>query len=292
MYRDTQYTFLENYAYVWGMWERLCIWGQKVREQTLCRMRVGKLWVKALADLMLPRTCLVCGRKLGLQEEHLCLYCLAEMPRTCFWNRSHNSMADKINGLIQEGLETAVEDGKADHEDQQRERYAYACALFFFQDEGDYRNILYSLKYGGNTAAGEHFGKMLGRKMASAAHFADVDTVIPVPLHWTRRWKRGYNQAECIAAAVSRELGAELRKDILFRRRRTSTQTKVDVKQKRNNVLGAFEAVKNGYEPSHILLADDLFTTGATLYACYSAIRKAYPSARISFATLGYVGRP
>lgn len=255
-------------------------------------MKRWRIWWRALADLMLPRTCLVCGRKLGMQEEHLCLYCLAEMPRAYFWDRSHNSMADKINGLIQEGLETAVADGKTDHEDQQRERYAYACALFFFQDEGDYRNILYSLKYNGNTAAGEHFGKMLGCKMASAEHFADVDAVIPVPLHWTRKWKRGYNQAECIAEAVARELGVELHTDILYRRRRTSTQTKVDVKQKRRNVLGAFEMVKNGHEPSHILLVDDLFTTGATLYACYRAIREKYPSVRISFATLGFVGRP
>lgn len=248
------------------------------------------IWGRAMADLMLPRTCLVCGRKLGLQEEHLCLYCLAEMPRTYFWDRSHNPMADKINGLIQEGLEASVPDGNADR--RMLERYAYACALFFFQDEGDYRNILYSLKYGGNTDAGEYFGKILGRKMASAEHFADVDAVISVPLHWTRRWKRGYNQAECIAKAVAHELGAELHTDILYRRRRTSTQTKVDVKQKRRNVLGAFEAVKNDHEPSHILLVDDLFTTGATLYACYRAIREIYPSVRISFATLGYVGRP
>ena len=255
-------------------------------------MKRWRILGRAMADLMLPRTCLVCGRKLGLQEEHLCLYCLAEMPRTYFWDRSHNPMADKINGVIQEGLETAAADGDYDTPDWQLERYAYACALFFFQDEGDYRNILYSLKYGGNTAAGEHFGKMLGRKMVSAAHFADVDTVIPVPLHWTRRWKRGYNQAEHIAVGVSEAMGIELRTDILFRRKRTATQTKVDVKQKRRNVLGAFEAVKNDHEPSHILLVDDLFTTGATLYACYSAIREIYPSARISFATLGYVGRP
>ena len=255
-------------------------------------MKRWRIWWRALADLMLPRTCLVCGRKLGLQEEHLCLYCLAEMPRTYFWDSSHNSMADKINGLIQEGLETSVPNGKGDPAGRLRERYAYACALFFFQDEGDYRNILYSLKYGGNTAVGEHFGKMLGCKMASAEHFADVDAIIPVPLHWTRKWKRGYNQAKCIAEAVARELGAELHTDILYRRRRTSTQTKVDVKQKRRNVLGAFEMVKNGHEPSHILLVDDLFTTGATLYACYRAIREIYPSVRISFATLGFVGRP
>ena len=258
-------------------------------------MKRWRIWWRALADLMLPRTCLVCGRKLGLQEEHLCLYCLAEMPRTYFWDRSHNSMADKINGVIQEWLENdfpTEPDGKEIPLGRLRERYAYACALFFFQDEGDYRNILYSLKYNGNTAAGEHFGKMLGRKMVSAAHFADVDTVIPVPLHWTRRWKRGYNQAEHIAVGVSEAMGIELRNDILFRRKRTATQTKVDVKQKRRNVLGAFEAVKNGHEPSHILLVDDLFTTGATLYACYRAIREIYPSIRISFATLGFVGRP
>lgn len=253
-------------------------------------MKRWRIWWRALADLMLPRTCLVCGRKLGLQEEHLCLYCLADMPRTHLWEQSHNSMADKINGIIQEGLEKGFQN-MADS-GCQLESYAYACALFFFQDEGDYRNILYSLKYNGNTAAGEHFGKMLGRKMVSAAHFADVDTVIPVPLHWTRRWKRGYNQAEHIAVGVSEAMGIELRTDIMFRRKRTTTQTKVDVKQKQRNVLGAFEAVKNDHEPSHILLVDDLFTTGATLYACYRAIRENYPSARISFATLGFVGRP
>lgn len=277
------------YGYVCGMWERLCIWG------------------RALADLILPRDCLVCGRKLGLQERHLCLYCLADMPRTHFWERSHNVMADKINAGIQHGLEALLDDeicesGEAckscevDESEEGRtmpyEKYAYACALFFFQDEGDYRNILYSLKYGGNTAAGRYFGDMLGRKMASAAHFGDVDTVVPVPLHWTRKWKRGYNQAECIAEAVAEVLGAGLRTDILYRRRRTSTQTKVDVEQKRRNVMGAFEAVASGDEPAHIVLIDDVFTTGATLYACCSALRKVYPSARISFATLGYVGRP
>ena len=140
--------------------------------------------------------------------------------------------------------------------------------------------------------AGEYFGTMLGRQIARAEHFADVDAVVPVPLHWTRQWKRGYNQAESIAMRVASELGAELRTDLLYRRRRTSTQTKVDVEKKGRNVMGAFDAVKSGDEPTHIVIVDDLFTTGATLYACYSALKKVYPSARISVATLGYVGRP
>lgn len=247
-------------------------------------MKRWGIWWRALADLMLPRTCLVCGRKLGLQEKHLCLYCLADMPRTHFWSRSHNAMADKFNGTIQEGLQ--------DSWPELPEKYVYACALFYYKDEGDYRHILYSLKYGGNTEAGEYFGSMLGRQMARAEHFTDVDAVVPVPLHWSRQWKRGYNQAESIAKSVASELGAELRTDLLYRRRRTSTQTKVDVEKKGRNVMGAFEAVRSGDEPTHIVIVDDLFTTGATLYACYSALKKVYPSARISVATLGYVGRP
>lgn len=251
-------------------------------------MRRMGIWWRALADLLLPRVCLVCGRKLGRHEEHICLYCLADMPFTHFWERSHNSMADKINGLIQERLcQELSTDGNV-----AREPYAYASALFFFQSESTYRHILYNLKYKGNTAAGEYFGKMIGSKMAGAEHFSDVDIVIPVPLHWSRKWSRGYNQAECIAKTLAMELGAQMRTDILFRRRRTKTQTRLNIEQKSRNVQGAFEAVTMKQIPLHIVLVDDVFTTGSTLYACYRAIRKIYPSVRISFATLGYVGRP
>lgn len=247
-------------------------------------MKILNRWWRALADLLLPRVCLVCERKLGLHEEHICIYCLADMPLTHFWERIHNSMADKINGLIQKGL---CSNGFG-----VREPYAYAAALFFFQNESDYRHILYNLKYMGNTSAGEHFGKMLGHRMAKAGHFKDVDVVIPVPLHWTRKWSRGYNQAECIAKTLTIELGAQLRTDILRRHRKTSTQTRLGIEQKSKNVQGAFEAIAPESIPKHILLIDDVFTTGSTLFACYQALRKAYPQGvRISFATLGYVGR-
>lgn len=253
------------------------------------------IWWRALADLLLPRVCLVCGRKLGLHEEHICLYCLADMPLTHFWERSHNPMADKINGLIQERLCSELDSGCSGGPVGfgAREPYAYASALFYFQSESAYRHILYSLKYKGNTSAGEHFGRMLGRKMAGAEHFKDVDIVIPVPLHWTRRWSRGYNQAECIAKTLSEELGAEMRTDILFRRRRTATQTRLSVEQKGKNVHGAFKAIAQDPAPVHVLLIDDVFTTGSTLMACFMALREAFPSStvRISVATLGFVGR-
>lgn len=262
--------------------------------------------LRAAADILLPRVCIVCGRKLHLKERHICLDCQADMPRTWFWEQSHNAMADRFNAAIQHGLEAAwAEAGgpePAPAEPQGaatgslHEPYAYASALFFYQSGAGYRQIPYQIKYHGNLSAGRFFGEMLGRSLASSSLFSDVDVIIPVPLHWTRRCKRGYNQAEVIASAVAEAMGRPLRKDILIRSRRTRTQTKLDIKEKARNVSGAFQVrrsllCKDGLSVRHILIIDDVFTTGSTLHACFTALRSVFPpSVRISVATLGFVG--
>ena len=190
--------------------------------------RIAFRGLQAAVDILLPRTCIVCGRRLHLDEKHLCLGCLSDLPKTYFWQRSHNQMADRFNEII--GKRTG-----GDHE-----RYAFAAALFFYHSEADYRLIPYQIKYHGNIAAGQHFGRMLGSRLASSEMYSDVDMVIPVPLHWTRKWKRGYNQAEAIASGVAESMKAAMRTDILMRTRRTATQTKVDVEEKSRNVSGAF----------------------------------------------------
>ena len=238
--------------------------------------------LRAAADVLLPRTCIVCGRRLLLDEKHLCLGCLADLPKTYFWQRSHNQMADKLNEIIEKKTEGY------------QERYAYAAALFFYHSEADYRLIPYQIKYHGNIAAGHHFGRMLGSHLSSSELFRDVDMVIPVPLHWTRRWKRGYNQAEAIASGVAEAMKAPMRTDILLRTRRTATQTKVEVEEKSRNVSGAF-SISDEYIPDrklrHILLIDDVFTTGSTSAACLQALRRVFPpQVRISIATLAFVG--
>lgn len=262
---------------------------------------------KACFDLLLPRTCVVCGRKLLTDEKHLCLHCAVDLPLTLYWERPHNPMADRFNKLLQDSLEQKWRD----------ERYAFACPLMFYDSEGAYRQIPYSIKYKGNIPVGRHFGKMLGNMLSHAAHFEDVDMVIPVPLHWTRRWKRGYNQAEVLAEAIAREMGVVMRTDVLKRDKRTATQTRLEIEEKARNVAGAFEvseqfvrlvcsadkdAVLNCSDaeassssgtnmPRHILLVDDIFTTGSTLLACFNALREVFPpSVRISVATLGFVG--
>lgn len=252
-------------------------------------------YVRACTDLLFPRTCIVCGRKLMTEERHLCLYCRMDLPVTHFWERSRNPMADRFNDVIQKGLEKAWEEEEPASD--AHERYAYACALFFFDSDADYRRIPYQLKYQGNIPAGRYFGQMMGSRLASSPYLSDVDMVIPVPLHWLRRWKRGYNQAEILAGEVAACLGAPMRKDILARQRNTKTQTALSISEKASNVSGAFtvrdsEALDFGPHGGHILLIDDVFTTGATLHACFTALRKHIPeNVRISVATLGCVGR-
>ncbi len=164
---------------------------------------------------------------------------------------------------------------------------------------GGYRNITYRLKYSRDIREGRFFAAMLGERASRAEWFSDVDTVVPVPLHWTRRLRRGYNQAEVIASEVAKALGARLRTDILARRRRTSSQTKLGIEEKARNVRGAFVIgrkfrIFSGKRKSapfrHILLVDDVFTTGSTLYNCWLPLHEFFgPSVRISIATLGVV---
>ena len=265
-------------------------------------------YVVALGDLFMPRACLACGRRLGMRERHLCLSCAADVPYTRFWLAPHNPLADRFNAVLERHRGTEPMD------------YAYAAALLYYK--GAYRSIPRALKYQGDLAAGRHYGALLGRRLAAAPHFRDVDLIIPVPLHWTRRRSRGYNQAEILARAIADAYapGAACRPELLVRSRRTRTQTRLSVEQKARNVASAFQVpghfpfsfrlrkalfpklsqrsmpIKPAPESPrtvlasarHILLVDDTFTTGATLYACYAALRP-HTSARISVATLAAV---
>lgn len=240
----------------------------------------------ALADFFIPRCCCVCGTRLALREKFICIRCQSDLPRTYFSWMPRNQMADRFNELIRR--------------DCAAEPYSFATALFYYRAGTGYRNITRNLKYGGAVEEGRYFSRILGSQIASSLLFRDVDAVVPVPLHWTRQLRRGYNQAEVIAAAISERIGARLYKNILRRRVRTKSQTRLNVEEKSRNVAAAF-VVSKRYErelsagrtesPHHILIVDDVFTTGATVHACHAALRKVFPpSVRISVATLAEVG--
>lgn len=250
---------------------------------------------RCILDFFLPRTCIICEAVLFDDEKLLCGKCAGDIPHTYFWVLRNNPMADKFNGLIQEKLVSALDEGTATG---WGERYVYAAALFFYRADSEYRKITQAIKYHGRSDVGQAFGRMLGERLRSSSLFADVDVVIPIPLHWTRQWKRGYNQAEVIASGVADAMSIPLRSDILRRHKRTKTQTRLGIGEKARNVKGAFSTTyhwlpsdKAGPEFRHLLLIDDVFTTGSTMMACFTALRKIFPpEVRISVATLAFVG--
>ncbi len=256
-----------------------------------------KTFFKAIADFTFPRVCLVCGRILLPFEQDLCCVCRADLPLTRFSHMSHNPMADRFNERLQEGIlerEGTMQGAPAVPE---REPYAFATALFHYSPESGYNAITRHLKYQRGLAAGRRFASLLGKELAVSGLFDDVDMVIPVPLHPLRLWKRGYNQAEVIAREVAACLpAARLERRILKRTRRTASQTRLTVEEKAANVRGAFAVAcrykERGALPCrHILLVDDVFTTGSTMAACHAALREVFPpQVRISAATLGFVG--
>lgn len=256
-------------------------------------------------DILLPRHCAVCGTKLIEGEQCLCTDCAMHMPLTYFWTMESNVMSQKLN--------LRIERKRTELDIRGLEPYSHAAALYFYV--GDYEKISKALKYNADIPTGRYAAGTLGRKLSSSPIFADVDLIVPVPLHWARRLSRGYNQAEIIAREVAREMGGcSVDTKLLERRRHTRTQTGVSVAHKAENVKGAFgvnterlrRLISEG-KMRHILLVDDVFTTGSTISECHVALRSALTeilsaqhgagqgtkeaaSIKISAATLAYVG--
>lgn len=203
-------------------------------------------------------------------------------------------MSDKFNYNIQRRID--ADDKLGPH------KYSFACALFFYSSASGYKEITKSLKYNNNLNSGRFFSIMLGCALASSVLFSDIDLVMPVPLHFSRKWHRGYNQAQIVAKEVAKMLSARLVTSVLVRYSRTKSQTRLRVSDKYDNVKNAFrvnkmrlmEYVSSCDRGIHILLIDDVFTTGATLEACHYALSKSLSllsvdNYRISVATLGFV---
>ena len=257
-----------------------------------------KTSLKALADFLMPRACLACGRMLEPDEDDLCGECAADLPLTRYSRRERNPMSDRLNARLQEHLDARIAAAEAAGTVLPPfEPYTNATALFFYSGLSPHSAIPRHLKYHRGRRTGRRFGARLGEELAASPLYADADLVVPVPLHPLRRWKRGYNQAEVLAAAVAGALPqARLDATLLTRKRRTATQTRLSVEEKMKNVGGAFAVSARRLGKGlpacrHILLIDDVCTTASTLAACHAALREVFPpSVRISAATLCFTG--
>lgn len=240
-----------------------------------------KEWCALLWNLFLPRSCAVCGRELLIHEQYLCLECYAGLPLTYFWT---------------------VKDNPAEVVFWGRTQVERVYSLYYYIN--DYRKPVHSLKYKANIGIGIYLGQMLGKKITG--YSKPINFIVPVPLHFRKKWKRGYNQSEIIARGILRGISAtgendfyipQIIPELLKRSHFTRTQTQKDRIHRWHNVARAFEInsqvlrkIQTEHSPDilHILLVDDVLTTGATLEACCNILHK-HLNCKISIATLAYV---
>lgn len=228
-------------------------------------LRKVKYWLRAASDVLLPRVCPVCNHALGGDEQYLCRRCLSELPRTHFEEKPFNSMEQLFAGKVQ------VE---------------HAAALFNYHKGSAYTAIIHDIKYRNMARMGVWMGAHAVQLMRGSGFFNGIDVVVPVPLHIDKMMQRGYNQAEMIARGIANETGATL-VCALKAVKPHATQTRKGAYERwlntRDTVTISHNA--NRLAGKHVLLVDDVITTGATLISCAEALT-AIPGITISIFTL------
>ncbi len=224
-----------------------------------------KDWLSSFLSLLFPRCCLVCGRPLAKGEECICTMCNINLPRTNYHLQEDNPVELLFWGKIP--LERAT-------------------SFFFYRKGSDFRQILHLLKYGGRKELGATMGRYMASELLPSGFFKGIDVIIPVPLHKKKQQLRGYNQSEWIVRGIAAVTGISVNTESIIRRKNTETQTRKSAFERWENVDGIFEL--HSSEPlqgKHVLVVDDVLTTGATTVACASALMEVQ-GIRISILTL------
>ena len=215
-------------------------------------------------NLIYPKTCAACEGLLNKDEALICLKCLYHLPRTNFHAQPNNKMEQRFWGKFP---------------------VVRAAAFFRFQKDSPFQKLLHHLKYKGGKEIGQVLGEYFAEDLV-LSDFSAVDVIVPVPLHRKRLKKRGYNQSEWIAKGIAAKLQKPLNTNTLLRVIANPTQTKKSASERWENVEGIFEIKdREAFKNRHVLLVDDVLTTGATIVACATAILQC-EGARLSVATL------
>lgn len=225
-------------------------------------------WFSDFFSLIFPRVCQSCRTPLLKGEQTICTKCIATLPYTRYWEYNDNPVAQKFWGQVD---------------------IVAATSLLHFRKGTKIRKLVHLLKYKGNTDVGYKLGLLLGSNIKQNSHFSDVDIVVAVPLHPKKQKKRGYNQSDFIADGVAEALGATPMPNLIRRKQNNETQTRKNRVERYQNVRSIFEVL----EPSlaagkHILIVDDVITTGATVESCAAELLSS-TSCKVSIASVGTV---
>ena len=222
--------------------------------------------VSMLFEFVFPRYCKVCGRRLDPVEEQLCITCFLGMPRLDYDMNSVNPTERML--LAERSL-------------------VRAASVLQYSKESDYRKILFHLKYWHHPKAGEWIAEIGSQGLLHKGFFTGIDCIVPLPLTWWKEVRRGYNQSFQIAKGVSKVTGLPVLRNAVVRNVNRSKQAGLGKYQRWNNAEGLFEVSDSeSLRGKHILIIDDVITTGATLCSMIDTIEAAVPDIKVSVFTL------
>ena len=231
-------------------------------------MRYWKVWKQSILHFFFPSLCALCKQALLIQEQVLCIACEQKLPFTHYHALYNNETSIRLAG---------------------RFPFQQATSLFYFTQGSAVQELMHILKYKNHPEIGTYFGSLLGKQLRNEANFQSIEAIVAVPLHFKKEQQRGYNQSNLIAAACAEAMGVPFYSKALVRKRFTQTQTLKTRSERVDNMEAAFFVNNtNLFVNKHLLIMDDVLTTGATIEACALQLLK-IPGTQISIATIGVV---
>jgi ComF family protein len=230
-------------------------------------MNFLKQWSHDFFHLVFPHNCAGCGSDILDEKHQLCLHCISELPVTNFFGQPGNPVEVNFYGRIP---------------------VRHAAAGYFFTKESLLQHLIVQLKYRNNKDIGVYLGQFLGHMLVKSGQFDDVDALVPLPLNPKRERKRGYNQATALCDGIASVWNKPVIDRVVIRKVYTETQTQKSRISRWENMDGVF-AVRDpaALQGKHLLLIDDVVTTGATFEACGSEMLKV-AGTTLSIGALAY----
>lgn len=230
-------------------------------------MKVIRKYLLDFLNLIFPPTCVACQKELVQGEEHCCLNCFLELPKTHYHLYPENPVLRSFTGRF------PLEKG---------------AAWLQFQKGGVIQAAMHAIKYQNRPQLASYLASLAAKEWEESDFFKDIDLIVPVPLHWRKQIKRGYNQADFIAKGLAAVLEIPVNDKFLYRSAYRHSQTTEGRFKRWRNVNTVF-ALKThlAVTDKHILLVDDVLTTGATMEACLKVLSE-MENCRFSIFTLAY----
>lgn len=221
--------------------------------------------VKNLLNLFFPRVCAACNAYLGDKEQVICTSCRHQLPVTDFHDDPENSVMKRLYGRV---------------------KLQNATALLHFSKKGLVQELMHNLKYRGQEEIGSMLGSWLGEELKLIDRYKTIDLVVPVPLHPSKKRKRGYNQVDKFAKKLAKALNSDFLPEALIREKASATQVFKNRLGRTSNMESKFSKGHLDLSTySHVLLVDDIITTGSTIECCASILNH-QPNLKISVATM------